>query len=67
MREDIASRSFPIAAEAQGAAFDRRGNLWMTFSSSKHGELQRDKMEVGSLTFGSTGRRKNFAAGYPAR
>ncbi|MGZ8473064.1 MAG: hypothetical protein ACXW4N_06055 [Candidatus Deferrimicrobiaceae bacterium] len=41
MREDIASRSFPIAAEAQGAAFDRRGNLWMTFSSSKHGELQK--------------------------
>ncbi|MGZ8428356.1 MAG: hypothetical protein ACXW4G_03985 [Candidatus Deferrimicrobiaceae bacterium] len=41
MREDIASRSFPIAAEAQGAAFDRRGNLWMTFSSSKHEELQK--------------------------
>jgi hypothetical protein len=41
IREDIASRSFPIAAEAQGAAFDRGGNLWMTFSNSKHGELQK--------------------------
>jgi hypothetical protein len=41
IKEDIASRSFPIAAEAQGAAFDRGGNLWMTFSSSKHGELQK--------------------------
>ncbi len=41
IREDIASKNFPIAAEAQGAAFDKQGNLWMTFSSSKHGELQK--------------------------
>ena len=41
VREDIALRSFTISAEAQGAAFDRGGNLWLTFSSSKHGELQK--------------------------
>ncbi len=41
IREEIASRSFRIAAEAQGAAFNREGNLWMTFSSSKRGELQK--------------------------
>jgi hypothetical protein len=41
IKEGSASRSFPIAAEAQGAAFDRKGNLWMTFSSSKHGKLQK--------------------------
>lgn len=41
VKEDIALRSFPIAAEAQGAAFDKQGNLWMTFSSSKQGKLQK--------------------------
>jgi len=41
IKEDIASKSFPIAEEAQGAAFDREGNLWMTCSSSKHGKLQK--------------------------
>jgi hypothetical protein len=41
IKEDTAARSFPIAAEAQGAAFDKGGNLWMTFSNSKHGKLQK--------------------------
>jgi hypothetical protein len=41
LKEDIALKSFPIAVEAQGAAFDKQGNLWMTFSSSKHGKLQK--------------------------
>lgn len=36
-----ASRSFAIPAEAQGAAFDRDGGLWMTFSNSKFGRLQK--------------------------
>ena len=41
VKEDMALKSFPIAVEAQGAAFDKQGNLWMTFSSSKHGKLQK--------------------------
>ena len=41
VKEDIALKSFPIAVEANGAAFDKQGNLWMTFSSSKHGKLQK--------------------------
>lgn len=49
IREDIASRSFPIAAEAQGAAFDKQGNLWMTFSSSKHGELEKVDPTTGKV------------------
>lgn len=34
-------RSFPIAAEAQGAAFDGSGALWLTASNSKFGRLQK--------------------------
>ncbi|HVN97435.1 MAG TPA: hypothetical protein VMT62_13480, partial [Syntrophorhabdaceae bacterium] len=39
--EDVALRSIPIGAEANGAAFDKQGNLWITLSSSKHGDLQK--------------------------
>lgn len=39
--ERAASRSFPIAADAQGAAFDGDGKLWLSFSNSKHGMLQK--------------------------
>jgi hypothetical protein len=49
IREEVATRSFSIAAEAQGAAFDKAGNLWMSFSSSKHGELQRVDPESGKV------------------
>jgi hypothetical protein len=49
IKEDIATRSFPIAAEAQGATFDRKGNLWMTFSNSKHGELQKVDPATGKV------------------
>jgi hypothetical protein len=36
-----ASRSFAVPAEAQGAAFDRDGGLWMSFSNSKYGRLHK--------------------------
>lgn len=36
-----ASRSFAVPALAQGAAFDRDGALWMTFSNSKSGSLKK--------------------------
>jgi outer membrane protein assembly factor BamB len=49
IEEDIASKSFPIAAEAQGAAFDKQGNLWMTFSSSKYGQLQKVDPNSGKV------------------
>ena len=49
IKQDIALKSFPIAAEAQGAAFDRQGNLWMTFSSSKYGQLQKVDPNSGKV------------------
>lgn len=49
IKEDIASKTFPIAAEAQGAAFDKQGNLWMTFSSSKYGQLQKVDPNSGKV------------------
>jgi hypothetical protein len=39
--EQAATRSFPIAALAQGAAFDPQGYLWLAFSNSKKGLLQK--------------------------
>jgi len=39
--EHAVARSFPITAMAQGAAFDAQGYLWLTFSNSKHGLLQK--------------------------
>ena len=41
IKEDVALKTFPISAEANGAAFDKQGNLWITLSSSKHGDLQK--------------------------
>ena len=49
IKEDVALRSFPIAAEAQGAAFDKQGGLWMTFSSSKYGQLQKVDPNSGKV------------------
>ena len=49
IKEDMASKGFPIAAEAQGAAFDKQGNLWMTFSSSKYGQLQKVDPNSGKV------------------
>lgn len=39
--ETAAIRSIPLPPEAQGAAFDRAGNLWITASSSRFGLLSR--------------------------
>ena len=44
-----ASRSFAVPAEAQGAAFDRDGGLWMSFSSSKFGRLQKLDAATGAV------------------
>ena len=41
VNEHKVERSFPIAALAQGAAFDRQGYLWLAFSNSKTGLLQK--------------------------
>jgi hypothetical protein len=49
IKEVVASKTFPIAAEAQGAAFDKQGNLWMTFSSSKYGQLQKVDPNSGKI------------------
>lgn len=39
LTESDATRSIPIPSKAQGAAFDANGNLWITRSGSKLGEL----------------------------
>jgi hypothetical protein len=39
VNDGIALRSIPIPVEAQGAAFDKEGNLWVSASSSKFGTL----------------------------
>ena len=41
VREDRASESIPVPLEAQGAAFDRSGKLWVSASNSRWGKLYR--------------------------
>lgn len=49
VREDMAARQFRIGTDAQGAAFDAQGNLWLTFSNSKFGTLQRVDPTSGEI------------------
>ena len=44
-----ASRSFAVPPLAQGAAFDRDGALWMTFSNSKAGALKKLDAASGAV------------------
>lgn len=39
--EDRAQESIPVLLEAQGAAFDRDGTLWVSASNSRWGKLYR--------------------------
>jgi hypothetical protein len=41
VKEDRAVESIPVPLEAQGAAFDKAGNLWVSASSGKFGKLYR--------------------------
>jgi DNA-binding beta-propeller fold protein YncE len=41
VKEDRAMESIPVPLEAQGAAFDKAGNLWVTASNSRWGKLYR--------------------------
>jgi ligand-binding sensor domain-containing protein len=41
VNEDRAVESIPVPLEAQGAAFDKQGNLWVSASSGKFGKLYR--------------------------
>ena len=47
VNEGIATRSIPIPAEAQGAAFDKDGNLWVSASSSRFGTLYKIDSKSG--------------------
>jgi hypothetical protein len=49
VREDSATVSFAIGTEAQGAAFDGQGNLWLTFSNSRFGTLQKVDPKSGRV------------------
>jgi hypothetical protein len=49
MKEEHVVRSIAIGAEAQGAAFDRDGGLWLSFSSSRFGELRRIDVADGRV------------------
>lgn len=41
VKEDRSVESIPVPLEAQGAAFDRNGNLWVSASSGSFGKLYR--------------------------
>ncbi|MEO7548563.1 MAG: hypothetical protein ABIT82_09085 [Ramlibacter sp.] len=41
VREDRSLESIPVPLEAQGAAFDKQGNLWISASNSQWGKLYR--------------------------
>jgi hypothetical protein len=41
VKEDRAAGSIPVPLEAQGAAFDQHGNLWVSASNSRWGKLYR--------------------------
>lgn len=47
--EADAKGTFPVTARSQGAAFDAKGNLWMTQSGSAFGRLQRMDPETGAV------------------
>ena len=47
--ESAAVRSIPLPQEAQGAAFDKAGNLWITASSSRFGSLYRLDNKTGRV------------------
>jgi hypothetical protein len=44
-----ASRSFAVPVDAQGAAFDRDGVLWMSFSNSRFGALRKLDANSGAV------------------
>lgn len=41
VKEDRAAESIPVPLEAQGAAFDKAGNLWVSASGPRFGKLYR--------------------------
>jgi sugar lactone lactonase YvrE len=49
VKENKALSIIPTPAEAQGLAFDRDGNLWLTTSSSKHGGLFKIDPKTGKV------------------
>jgi len=49
INQDLAVRTLEISVEGQGAAFDSEGNLWLSFSSSKYGSLQKTDPKTGRV------------------
>ncbi|MSP39904.1 MAG: hypothetical protein EXR70_15560 [Deltaproteobacteria bacterium] len=49
INQDLAVRTLQIGVEGQGAAYDREGNLWLSFSSSKYGSLQKTDPKTGQI------------------
>lgn len=47
VNETAASRSIPLPPAAQGAAFDKAGNLWISASGSRFGQLSRLDSKTG--------------------
>ena len=65
--ERSATRSFAVATMAQGAAFDARGYLWLAFSNSKHGLLQKvDGQRLEHFAFALDGLGENGVEGRDA-
>lgn len=49
VNEDRAVETLPIPLEAQGAAFDRNGNIWVSMSNSREGALYRLDRKTGAV------------------
>lgn len=47
--EDVVIRAIPLPVEAQGAAFDKAGVLWVSASSSRFGALQKLDSTTGAV------------------
>jgi hypothetical protein len=47
VNEESATRTIPLPLEAQGAAFDKEGNLWISASSGKFGALHKLDPQTG--------------------
>jgi hypothetical protein len=47
--ESAATKSFAIGTDAQGAGFDSAGGLWLSFSNSRQGRLQRIDAADGAV------------------
>ena len=49
LRQEDALKTLSIGVQGQGVAFDKEGKMWLSFSSSKFGELQQVDINDGKV------------------